>query len=284
VWSGVESGVRSGVESGVRSGVESGDLLAPWAEWLHEPIRQGLDDARSEWARQYRGGNLWCSWEAWATWFRDIGHLDLPGDLWDRLKASEDMTLAGPSWWYEGLCVVSDRPTVLHLESAGGQTRLHCETGPAVAWADGWGVYAWHGTVVPADLIETGWSTDRILREPNAEIRRCAVEVVAGRDGWAEIVTQAGWAQVGRAVPDPGNPGQDLTLWHVPAEGASSGGLGLYAEPVRLLLCTNGTPDRGGRRHQFGLTVPATINDPLAAAAWGYGLRAEQYATAQVRR
>jgi len=246
--------------------VWSGDLLAPWAEWLHEPIRQGLDDARSEWTRQYRGGNLWCSWEAWATWFRDVGHLDLPGDLWDRLKASEDMTLAGPSWWYEGLCVVSDRPTVLHLESAGGQTRLHCETGPAVAWADGWGVYAWHGTVVPAWAIDGTATVERILAEPNAEVRRAAAEAY----GWPRFIVDAGLTQVGASVPDPGNPGNELTLYDLPSQ--------VFDEPVRLLLCTNATPERDGSRHRFGLTVPADITDPVAAAAWTFDLDPVTYA------
>jgi len=141
-----------------------------------------------------------------------------------------------------------------------------------MTYPDGWGIHAWHGTRVPADLIETGWDTDRILREPNAEVRRCAIE----RMGWPEFIAAAGLAQVGGAVPDPGNPGQRLALYDVPEQ--------IYDEPVRVLVATNGTPERDGTRRTFGLTVPADITDPVAAAAWTYDLDAREYARLEHRR
>src|SRR4030095_14956901 len=186
VWSGVESGVWSGVGSGV---------LAPYQSWLHEPITRGLEKAKSACFSQYRGGNLWCSWEAWASWFRDVGGLHLQGDLWDRLQCSIDLCLAGFSWWYKGVCIISDRPTEIHVENVGGVNRLHGETGPAIAWADGFAIYAWHGTLVPADLIESEWDTRRIFEEPNAEIRRCAIEKL----GWDKFIGDSGMALVAEA-------------------------------------------------------------------------------------
>ena len=84
--------------------------------------------------------------------------------------------------------MVCDNPVELHIETAGGEKRMHCETGPAISWADGYGIYMWHGVRVPADLIETGWDTARILREPNAEVRRCAIE----RMGWDQFIVDAG--------------------------------------------------------------------------------------------
>ncbi len=164
--------------------------------------------------------------------------------------------------------MVCDVPTVLHLEQVGptgwGSHRLHCDTGPAVAWSDGWGVYSWHGTRVPADLIEQGWSTDQILTEPNAEIRRCAIE----RMGWPQFIIESGMKQIGKSVADPGNPGQKLALYDIPK---------IFTEPVKVLLCTNATIERDGTRHQFGITVPAIITDPVAAAAWSFGLTANEY-------
>ena len=139
-------------------------------------------------------------------------------------------------------------------------------------WPDGWAIYAWHGTRVPADLIETGWDTARILREANSEIRRCAIE----RMGWDQFVAEADLKQVGATVPDPGNPGQALALYDVPER--------IYGDvDIRVLLCTNGTIERDGTRRRFGLTVPATITDPIAAAAWGYNIAPELYATAARR-
>ncbi|MFI1769520.1 DUF6745 domain-containing protein [Streptomyces sp. NPDC020800] len=154
-------------------------------------------------------------------------------------------------WWWAmpHTAVLTERPTILHRDRDG---RLHHETGPALAYPDGFSIHAWHGTRVPADLVESGWDTQRILTEPNAEIRRCAIE----RLGWDQFIADAGLTQIGESVPDPGNPGHTLALYDAPEA--------LYDEPVRVLLCTNGSVEREGTRRKFGLTVPASIDDPIS--------------------
>jgi hypothetical protein len=169
---------------------------------------------------------------------------------------------AGWWWSYRHFAVLTERPTVLRRDAQG---RLHCEDGPAIAYPDGWAIWAWHGTRVPAELIEKGWDTARILREPNAEIRRCAIE----RMGWDQFVLAAGLTRVGEPVPDPGNPGHLLALYDVPRR--------IYAEHVRVLICDNATPERDGSRRSFGLTVPADTPDPVAAAAWSFDVDPGDY-------
>jgi hypothetical protein len=58
----------------------------------------------------------------------------------------------GCHWWlpYEGLVLVSDRPTVLTVDWRG---HLHSEQGPALQYGDGYCVYAWHGVRVAARTI-----------------------------------------------------------------------------------------------------------------------------------
>jgi hypothetical protein len=174
----------------------------------------------------------------------------------DRLDTMIAATKAVGWWWpMTGAVILTDRPTAIHLDT---QARLHNPTGPALAYADGYDLWSWHGTRVTRDVIEGRLTPVDILREPNAEIRRCAIEVI----GWDEYIQRADLRRVGPAVPDPGNPGQYLALYDVPES--------IYDEPVRVLLCTNGTVERDGQRRRFGLTVPADIADPIAAAAWGY--------------
>jgi hypothetical protein len=110
------------------------------------------------------------------------------------------------------------------------------------------------------------------MAQPNAEIRRCAIEKM----GWDRFIAEAGLRQVGDTIPDPGNPGQSLALYDVPEQ--------IYDTPIRVLLATNGTPEADGVRHRFGLTVPATVKTPLAAAAWTYGLSLSEYALTEARR
>ncbi|MFA1552000.1 DUF6745 domain-containing protein [Actinomadura chokoriensis] len=165
-------------------------------------------------------------------------------------------------WWWprEDVCVVSERPVEVHTEVWGdeGQVRLHRTDGPALRYADGWDVHAWHGTKVPAWAIDQP-SVDRIAREANVEVRRCAIENI----GWGEYIDRAGLRLVAVA-PDPGNPGSELRLYDL-------------RERSRVLLAVNGSTERDGHRRRYGLTVPAAFDDPVAAAGWTYGLSAGQY-------
>jgi hypothetical protein len=169
-----------------------------------------------------------------------------------------------------GVMIAGTRPVVISREEPPG--RLHNAVGPALAWADGYALHAWHGTRVPAALIEEDWSAERALAEPNGEIRRCAIEKL----GWDRF--EAHLTTVAQA-PDPGNPGQVLTLCELPARLAD-----MYGEPARLLLCANGTPEADGTRRRYGLPVPARHTDPVEAAADLYGWTAEDYRQLQVRR
>jgi hypothetical protein len=93
--------------------------------------------------------------------------------------------------------------------------------------------------------------------------------------GWERFTADAQLTRVGSPVPDPGNPGQHLVLYDVPAR--------LWGGSVRLLMCTNGTADSDGTRRRYGLTTPAGISDPLAAAAWAARLSPAEY-VGMVRR
>ena len=85
--------------------------------------------------------------------------------------------------------------------------------------------------------------------------------------GWLTYISAAGLRLVASA-PDPGNPPQHLELYEDPG-----GRLG----DARVLVMTNGSPDRDGRLLQYAETVPAAIDDPVAAAAWQYGCPVEVY-------
>ncbi|MGW5052552.1 DUF6745 domain-containing protein [Actinokineospora sp. NPDC004072] len=168
-------------------------------------------------------------------------------------------------WWWprEDRCVLTERPVALRLKDE----RLHCADGPAVAYPDGWELYFWDGTRVPAWVIREP-TVDRIAAEPNIEVRRCAIE----RLGWADFISQANLTVVGRA-PDPGNPGHELVLYDLPS----------WDEPSRLLLAVNGSVERDGTRRRYGLRVPDWFDDPIDAAGWTYGLSGAHYAQLQRR-
>ncbi|MFC5754141.1 DUF6745 domain-containing protein [Actinomadura rugatobispora] len=184
-------------------------------------------------------------------------------DLWAALARS-------CGWWWpdDGVCVMAERTTAVHTEpvpgSTTGEVRLHNASGPALRYADGWSLYAWHGTRVPAWVVEDP-NVRRIDLELNVEVRRCAIEHL----GWDTYIEQAGLALVASS-PDPGNPGCALHLYEMP--------LAAWGGPARVLLAVNGSVERDGHRRRYGLSVPAALDDPVAAAGWSYGLTGDQYA------
>jgi hypothetical protein len=123
---------------------------------------------------------------------------------------------------------------------------------------------------VPAVLFGDDWSPRLIRKLTNTELRRAAIEVV----GWPEFLRRARLRPIATA-PDPGNPGHELTLYDVPPD--------VVGGRQRLLVMANGSPDRDGRPRFYAESVPAHIRDPVAAAAWQYGVPVETYRLLQRR-
>ena len=94
---------------------------------------------------------------------------------------------------HANICWVSERHNILERDERG---RLHCVTGPACAYPDGWGIYAVHGVRVPADIIEdrASLTVARIDAETNAEIRRVMIDLYGSKryleDSGASVVQE----------------------------------------------------------------------------------------------
>ena len=114
----------------------------------------------------------------------------------------------------------------------------------------------------------------RVLSEGNAEVRRVAIELT----GWERFIHAAGMRLVASA-PDPGNSPHALELYDLPDRLRD-----MYDDGARILLCTNGSVEPDGTRRRYGLPVPASHDDPVAAAADLYGWPVEAYRRLEVRR
>ena len=240
-------------------------------------VRDAVGDAvrgavRGAWWRYLGAGRWWVHGSAWTSYFRDVCGLVLEGDLWDRARAFEQTQQSAWAWWpHRRFVIVCDRPSAIHREQVSprgwGSHRLHNDSGPAVAFRDGWGVWAIHGVRVTEQIVmrpETLTPAD-IMAINNAEVRRVAIE----RFGWPEFVEAAGLILVDEC-PDPANGDHALRLYNAPD--------GLLGFDARVLVCTNATPERDGTVRRFGLTVPVEIESALAAAAWTFDETAENYA------
>ena len=201
--------------------------------------------------------------------FRDVCGLELPGDLWDRASAYAD-AVESACWWYphSDFIIVCERPTVIHRELANpatsrgwGSHRLHCETGPAVGFRDGWGVYSWHGTQVPRHWIEDRENLNpaEVLAHANVEIRAAGAAIV----GWPKMLS----VLKVKVIDDSGSPdiGQliELTL-----PGLREPGRFLKAHCPRNGIICEGVPrvsDIDGLPIETALHAQAwRIGDPLS--------------------
>lgn len=268
VYGAVDGAVRDAVDGAVDDAVRDAALKTISQLWNHR-----------------FGGHLWPNWRAYVAFFRDVVELQLDDDIWDRSRAYDDASSAGWWWPFRDFVMVCEPPVELHVERVGpdgwGSHRMHCETGPAVRWSDGWGVYSWHGTEVPAWVIEEP-TMEKAMAESNTERRRAALESY----GWGKAITEIGEEPIS-TCPDPGNAPHVLKLYSLPKK------YNPYGQPVNLLVMTNGSPDRSGDLRIYGETVPVKVSTKgrdgkeyppaLCSAAWQYGVDPSVYAQIERR-
>lgn len=79
---------------------------------------------------------------------------------------------------YENVCFVCDRPTKINFDD---RRRLHAEGEPAIEFADGYSLYAYHGVNLPRKygyLHPKKWRSQWLLEETNAELRRVLIQAI----------------------------------------------------------------------------------------------------------
>jgi hypothetical protein len=177
-------------------------------------------------------------------------------------------------WWapYANAVIFQDRPSELHRDEQG---RLHNQTGAAVLYRDGFGVFAVHGVRVPAWIIlhPEQITPAKIDAEQNAEVRRVMVEKFGQerylREGNTKLVHKDDWGEL-YWKDQPGD------------------------EPIVMVKVVNSTPEADGSFKDYFLQVhpelrPLLPNGKLGepqeltahnAVASTWGLRGTEYAPA----
>ncbi len=265
VESQVESQVRSQVESQVWSQVESQVESQVWSQVESQVRSQVGSQVESQvgsqvWsanANSYHGA-FWAGWTAYVSFFRDIcGWTD---SVLDRFEIDEALVKnCGWVWWHENVLAISDKPTVINRDVEG---RLHSETGPSIAYRDGWQLHHWHGTSVPSEWIEDRATlTPTIaLKQTNVEQRRAACEIL----GWGNILRSLKAKTI-----DKDNDPEIGELLEVKLPDLTG--------KARFLRVRCGT----GR--EFAIGIPPHINKALDAQAWVIGLDPKDFTRPEVR-
>lgn len=164
---------------------------------------------------------------------------------------------AGAGWWWPfgSVAIVTAAPSVLKRDA---ENRLHCEFGPALAYPDGWAIWAIHGVSIGKKVVTDpqGLGVEEIVHEPDLAVRRVMLE----RFGYERFVCRAGLKPVqadhfGRLYRlDPRR-----------------------TEPIAFVEVLNSTPEPNGSRRRYFLCVPPTMRSAHQAVAWTFGLGTSEY-------
>jgi hypothetical protein len=136
--------------------------------------------------------------------------------------------------------------------------RLHSDHGPALAWPDGTGVYAWHGQPVDASLIEdaTPLTRSRIALETDPSRR----SVLIDRYGLGQYMLQSGASEYQRD--------ECGAIYRLDQR---------LDEPIVAVRVTNSTPEPDGSFREYWLRIPPTTQTAREAVAWTFGISPEEY-------
>ncbi|MFC9428164.1 DUF6745 domain-containing protein [Streptomyces sp. NPDC056987] len=175
----------------------------------------------------------------------------------ERLEGLAEVARHAGWWWpYENAVVVCERPVALHRDEAG---RLDRGDGPAIAYPDGFALYAWRGMPVPAAFLDElpSLTPERIRAEPNAELRRVMLE----HYGFERYLSESDARPVHRD--------ETGVLWRIALD---------RDEDVAMVEVVNSTPEPDGTHRTYWLRVPPTVRSAKEGVAWTFGLEAEAYA------
>jgi hypothetical protein len=251
VWASVRDSVRDSVWDSVGASVGASVRDSVW-----DSVRDSVGDSvgDSVWDSVYGAHDS--GWLSFYDFFGEaVGLNTKNGKLHGLMELAKSAGWALP---HREMCFVSERHNILRRDDLG---RLHCENGPACAYPDGWSIFAWHGTRIPAEWImdRKSLTPEIALKWENMEQRRAACEIL----GWDSILSQLK-AKVINEDDDP----QIGILVEVTIPDIGK-------EKFLRVLCGTG--------RWFALPVPKEMKTALDAQSWTWGLDKKSFVKPEIR-
>ena len=258
VWDSVRASVMASVRTSVWNSVWDSVGDSVW-DSVRDSVRDSVwnslrDSAKNAvWDACY--GQHDAPWLGFYEYFRDVCGLKLQTEKIAGLI--QIARSAGWFWPYEKMCIVCERTSVVKQDS---ENRIHCEDGPAIAYPDGWSIYAIHGVRVPEYVVMRPHeiTVNDIQQEQNAEIRRIKIDRYGQSrylmDSGAKLVHEDDWGQLYKTELD-------------------------NDEPLVMVKVVNSTPEPDGSYKDYFIRVPPTCSTALEAVAWTFGKEPSEYKT-----
>jgi len=192
-------------------------------------------------------GSHEADWLAFYDFFCQVCQLECTDRLADLMELAECCGRWAP---YQNVVIFQQRHSELHFDENG---LLHCETGPAIKYRDGFSVYAWHGTRLPGEWFTAPPTAKELLAWPNVEQRRAGFDMI----GWDTVLDE-----LKATLIDADRDQQIGELYEVDLPDSGR-------ERFLRVICGTG--------RTFVIPVPPEMQTARAANAWSYGLDTDQY-------
>lgn len=248
VWAIVRENVRDSVWDNVWDNVGASVVASVW-----DSVGASVGDS----VRASVGNSVYGSHEA--GWLSFYNYFDeVCGLRKETAKLDGLIEISKSANWllpYQDICFISERHNILHLDEHG---RLHNETGPALAYPDGFSIFAVHGVRVSSEIIEQphAITVKAIENQNNVEIRRVMIE----RYGIARFLLDSGAKKIHN------DPYGTLYRKEIPDD-----------EPLVMVQVQNSTPEPDGSFKSYFLRVPPEMQTAKQAVAWTFEQNPEEY-------
>jgi len=199
----------------------------------------------------------------WGHWSRC--NRTIPIDILEKLSSGEladelrDFVLVRDgAFMYvftQGFVFACRHPLALRKDAS---LRLHSYEQPAIEFPDGYGIYSWHGVLVPRHLVEAPkmLTVQYIETTSNVELRRVLID----RYGTSKYLIDAG-----ATIVDEDDRGILYRL-NIPQD-----------EAMVMVQVTNTTPEPDSTYKRYFLRVPPNITSAQEAVAWSFALESNSY-------
>jgi len=253
LWANLGDNLSANLSANLRANLGDNLRANLWANLSANLTKENV------WNPNFLWGSQDLYWISYYRFAQKIGCVFAETDA-KRLDVMEVISTQCEWWWpFEGIVFASQRPLVVRKDDAG---RLHGEYKPALEYADGYKLYAWHGTNLPDDWVENRMTMDPsiILKTENVELRAAGLQCY----GLGRMKDK-----IGKLISDSGEPTMGA-VWDIEIPGLPETGRFLSARCPRNEEIFEGIP-------KVSPIDGLPIDTALAAQAWRQGFSQAEY-------
>lgn len=201
-------------------------------------------------------GSLDSYWIAFYLFFEEVMNVQYSEIHHKKLQLVKQLAQECFLWWaYDTHVIVSEKPTEIHIDE---NFRPHSRSRPALAFEDGYQIFAINGIHVKEHIVMTPdkITISEIENESNAEIKRIMIEQYNGDDP-SKYLVNSGAKEISRHEFN----GRLYRLYRKEIPNI---------EDMVMLRCINATAEPDGTFKEFYLGIPSEITDSKEALAYTF--------------